>query len=438
MVKNNLIVFFFLLIFALIFSAISVYTGFEEGFFILISIIGLILIAYNTMWGFAAVLFTANLFNPSVRIAFVNIYVSNALIIITVAFMILDRLLGRREKLNHTPLELPLMLFTIFAIVTLNMDTLSIQLKRIMAYTIFTLSFLMTVNLINSRKQLNRVLDLMYYATLAGSIYIIYTFIFLRFRGSVMRGFGNFVNPNAAGEYLILVLPIIIYYAVKRQNLLYRLGIPVMVFALVATVSRAAIVSLVLAFVVINTFFKKNYWYFLGTVLFIIALLFYPPVYSRLMNIINFTDNSLLARVTLWTDALRQFSQNYIVGVGAGNFFGSALPFDAKTFNGAFNQFLTVLVEMGVIGFVLYLWTTVTLFISNLQALFKNKDRYLKNIALSVLTSVLAFQSLSMAEDPLMAIMANWAYGIILGIMYYTWKEAMNEDTGDISHISGE
>ncbi|MFA5479242.1 MAG: O-antigen ligase family protein [Candidatus Muiribacteriota bacterium] len=434
--QSNKIIYSILLLFYLFFLSFLIANQKTElVFFVLIVTAGTLLLAYNALYGMFAIFLSANIFNPSLRIGFINIYAANALIIVTFIFLLLNRVTNRQSKFFHSNLELPLVIFVIISVLSIRQDTISVQAKRIMAYGIFMLSYIVTVNIISTKKELVKLLNYIFIASIPGALYVLYTFVFSPFRGAALRGYGAFVNPNAYGIYGLVLLPVIIYWGIYKKNPFYFFSTIIIGAAFVSTISRAAIFSLFFSFVLVNTFFKKNYWYFIFSLLLFIAIIFYPPVNERVQNILNFTDTSLLARVTLWYDAISQFKSVPFAGLGSGNFFGSALPYDSKMFNGAFNQFLTILAENGLVGFIVYLWLTLITLFYPLKLYFNSNNEFAKNMVLGILMSILAFQGLSMAEDPLMAIMSNWAYGVLLGILYILWRFEQNESSDNFSYL---
>ncbi|MGM0609127.1 MAG: O-antigen ligase family protein [Candidatus Muiribacteriota bacterium] len=436
--KNNLnqtFIFAFVLFYLIFISFVIVNFDYEIVFFILIFTAGTFLLLYEPLYALIGVFFCANIFNPSLRLGFINIYASNALLIASFIFLILNRITGRGKNFFHTNAELPVFLFFIIALSTIRPDTITEQTKRILAYGVFFLSYIVSVNMLKDKKTLIKFLEIIFHISFIGSVYVLYTFIFSPFLGAALRGYGAFINPNAYGVYMLCFLPLFIYFAFKKNIIIYKFQSLIMVFGFVSTISRSAIFSLAVSFVFINVFFKRNYWYFLFSFLLFLTIIFYPPVFERVQDIATFTDQSLLARITLWKDAINQFKTSPLAGIGAGNFIGSALPYDSRPFNGAFNQFFTILAEMGVIGFFVYLWFTVIVIFYMIKGYFAIKSRFYANLILAILCSTIAFQSLSFAEDPLMAIMANWAYGIIIGIFYAIWRFELYESDDNISHI---
>ncbi|PLX16139.1 MAG: hypothetical protein C0601_10975 [Candidatus Muiribacterium halophilum] len=416
--KSAIFIFIFLLIFGALISFLMVDQNYESAFFVIIIFASVLLLSFSLLYGLVGIFLMANLFNPSLKIGFINIYASNALIIVTFFLLFINILTSKRKKLIHTSIELPFTLFAIYALSTLRPSTLPGQSKRIMAYLLFVCAYFITVNLLTNRKKIDYLNKVIFFSSSLGSIYVLYTFFFRPFRGSNLRGYGMFGNPNAFGEYMLVLFPLLVFFSLNKRNFLLKACLMISFMGFISSISRTAISSLLVSFVLINVFFKRNYLYFITSIIVIIAILAYPPVYERFVGVINLTDTSILSRVTLWKDAWSQFKANTLLGIGVGNFIGSAIPYDSKPFNNAFNMYLTILVEMGVIGFFLYLWFWIILFRDMIKSYYTKISVSEKNFVLTVITSCFAFQFLSLAEDPLIAIMANWTIGVVVGIFY--------------------
>ena len=434
-IKNKFILTAFLILFCIITSYLIVFIDYEVGLFFIIVISGTCLLLFDPIYALYGVFFTANIFNPSIRISFVNIYASNALIILAFVFLVFNKLIGKKKKLLYSTIDLPMIFFIIYIFSSIKLNSISIQSKRVMAYVVFSLMYFVSLNILDSREKIMKMLRVILFSSFAGSLIIIYTFYFSRFRGSDLRGFGNFGNPNAAGQYLISVIPFLFYFVINKKNPIYKIMFFFISFSLMLTLSRASIFSLMISFVFMVTIFKKNYWYFLFAVICSAGVIFYPPVWERLLNIINLKDNSLLARITLWGDALSQFADSPLFGIGVGKFMGSALPYDSKTFNIAFNMFITILTENGVTGLLLYLWIWAGVFFSSFRFYFNSVDIDFSKLSFFVIISLIAINIMSLAEDPIVAIMANWVTGFNFALIFLLRSYSI-ENPDNISHIS--
>lgn len=421
--KRNLYFFIVLFLITIISSYLLVFVSYKAAFSLIIIFASSLLLSYNPRLGFILIFASANLYNPSLRIGFINIYLSNALILVTGVFFVFHYFLLGSKPLNHTPVELPIMLFFILAITTIRPATIDNQLKRIMAYGIFTTSYFLTVNLIRNKEHIWVLLKGIYFTTLAGSFYTIYTFMMSPFRGKTFRGYGAFINPNTLGHYMVIVLPLLAVYLIYRKKTVLYIGMIPIVLSFLSSISRTAILSLFLSVVFYNLLFKRNYWYFLGLFLFSVAILFVPAVNSRFLSVITLHDTSVLARIAIWKDAIRQFSQSPFYGVGVGNFFGSAVPYDSKIFNNAFNMFMTVLVEMGAVGILIYIYFWAEIFKYVFKMAKNSTDNLFKSLSKATFVVIISFHLISFSEDPLIAILSNWVIGVSIGLFFSIWKQ---------------
>lgn len=107
----------------------------------------------------------------------------------------------------------------------------------------------------------------------------------------------------------------------KFQNKFYILLLPI-VLALFFTYSYAAWVSVILAIIIIFTVsnnFSRKYFYILG--LMFLSLIFILRDTTKFQDLINYSSRSSLAsRAMIWQSAEKILSDNYILGIGPGNF----------------------------------------------------------------------------------------------------------------------
>lgn len=79
---------------------------------------------------------------------------------------------------------------------------------------------------------------------------------------------------------------------------------------------------------------------------------------ARISNIISPTEMGSQFRLDLWNLGLQQFYESPILGIGYGGYFASALPgYEEGTYTimGIHNSYLSILVQMGVMGFLSFI-----------------------------------------------------------------------------------
>ncbi|HUW22539.1 MAG TPA: O-antigen ligase family protein [bacterium] len=259
-----------------------------------------------------------------------------------------------------------------------------VQLKRLsfplvlflsMAY----ISFLFSTNRFNSRNEIFNLLNyffLFYLVTtiikkkkrqnlirlvLLVGIFLSITGIYQFIRGNVAAG--TMVNPNILAGYLTMVIPfttgliLSLSNSINREfiksHLFYLVGWLLMVACLFLTKSPGGIIGVILGICVIlyfkhgkQIFIKFRYIFIAIAVVIVILLLFK----LRQLQVYN--------RLLCWWGALRMVYQRPLIGVGLGGFETAYARYKLTGLNPlyAYNYFLQLAAEMGVVGLGVFLW----------------------------------------------------------------------------------
>lgn len=198
------------------------------------------------------------------------------------------------------------------------------------------------------------------YVSIGSTVYI-----YLTSQNSSSRYAGAGINAVELALILALGMPIAWHLAVTAGSslkdrifrILHYTYIPASLFATILTASRMAVIAVVPALLyIVGTSYRLKPLYRL--LIFLIlggALLFLLPyipqsAIERLATI----DDSIEAldfggRMTLWRASFRIYSEHPVLGIGSG-----ALHRSSELGGAAHNTFLSVLAELGIIGFILF------------------------------------------------------------------------------------
>lgn len=168
-------------------------------------------------------------------------------------------------------------------------------------------------------------------------------------------------NVNDIALVLSLGIPLAFYIASKRSHWIkiwLALGYLILgPTAIMLTSSRTGIVVMAIAFSALPLFFRRLTLTakVMTVIVLVVAVCFavnYVPQQSwdRVSTLFaSLRAGDLNSRELTWQSGLRAFSRDYLVGVGAGGFqAGVGSDFTAH------NTFLAVLVEQGILGFVVF------------------------------------------------------------------------------------
>jgi O-antigen ligase len=195
---------------------------------------------------------------------------------------------------------------------------------------------------------------------------------------SINRYAASGFNPNDLGLILALGIPLAWHLAViegegkysyilKIVNLAY---LPAATIAILLTASRGALVaaSASILFVLgslnqLGRFRRILIFVMLVGALFVVQGMVPEASFQRLATMGDIiTTSDLPGRVTIWREGFAILSAHPLLGVGSGAFKAAAIG----TSKVAHNVFVSVLVELGIIGFILF---TIILVITVYQAL---------------------------------------------------------------------
>jgi O-antigen ligase len=179
---------------------------------------------------------------------------------------------------------------------------------------------------------------------------------------------GNFPNPGPLGGFLALILSLVFHELLQKSILktpvklvLYLITASLMLFVIIKSESRAAMLSVVIALAIVASYYGfkkwKNFKY---------SLLLLVPIFI-VIGLSKSTD-SINGRLLIWKISLLSFLERPFTGVGYGFFGVEYLNFQAEYFSKggtneeillagvneqAFNEFLKFVIENGLLGLIL-------------------------------------------------------------------------------------
>jgi O-antigen ligase len=212
-------------------------------------------------------------------------------------------------------------------------------------------------------------------------------------------------DPNDLATTLAIGIPLAYYLINKEKNkLLYivsLLYIPFALFGIVLTASRGGLVVAMIALTVIPlTFFKINNYnkrviiiFFVLCIIFI--MLWLPDNYQNIeSNIERITETpqriqegDLSYRNVIWKAGWNAFKESPIIGVGSRGFRHSVEKY-LYTRKAPHNAYLSVLVDTGVIGFLLFMIAFVIAIAPNIKLSYFDKITHLILFATLVIALV--------------------------------------------------
>ncbi len=218
----------------------------------------------------------------------------------------------------------------------------------------------------------------------------------------VFKTTGSFSNPGHLGGFLALSLIISLSfwkeqkYTLKNKNIIYPCILVIQVLSLILSDSRAAWLAVIVSLFFLYYFrvFSRNYFFKLIPFVLIVILLASLYCYKK---------ESADVRILTWNSSLLMISDAPIFGHGIGSFASNYMPYQAQFLDEhstgkypliadnnilAFNEFIHLACEQGLIGMIIFFGLLASAFTT------KNKSTHLQ-IARSSLICLCVFASFS-------------------------------------------
>ncbi|MFA6437036.1 MAG: O-antigen ligase family protein [Candidatus Paceibacterota bacterium] len=236
------------------------------------------------------------------------------------------------------------------------------------------------------------------------------------------RLYGSFFYPNSLAFFLVFIIAILLFQFSQSRKIetkfLYGLFTLIIFLVLLGTYTRGAWLGGILVFLVFGLVkFRKI---LLGGVLLIVLMcLFVPIIQERVGDVVSLEPfSSLFWRIKLWQGMIDFFMQKPILGHGLNAF--QVLSQDLQGLSilpapEAHNDYLKLLIELGIAGFILYFAINIKLLIFNLKNFLKNKDKFLKDASLLAVILVGVFILMAFGDNIMRGTATEWCLFAYLG-----------------------
>ncbi len=281
----------------------------------------------------------------------------------------------------------------------------------------FVLFYIVVVNAIETRRQLDALVFFMMGAGVLVALYGFYQFLFPGKFGGVwvdtdmfsdiaFRVYSTFGNPNVLGEYFLLVIPIgVAYFFTSKKpimKLIYFGAVSAMMLCLVLTYSRGCWLGIMAAAGVFLVLLDRRF--ILLGILALIAMPFVLPdtIINRFMSIGNMADTSTSYRVSIWFGTIAMLKDYWLSGIGPGQAAYNRV-YPAYGYNGvsaphSHNLFLQIMCDTGICGIFVFCLMIIRYFRDTLSAVKNAKTRENRILAIGATSSIVGFMVQSMFD----------------------------------------
>lgn len=256
-------------------------------------------------------------------------------------------------------------------------------------------------------------------AVLSGLSQYFFGYEFLRNRGIGDIGGGvypissSFTHYNNFGGYLVVVLSLMVALLLRdssfglKDSCLLILSMFSTV-AIILTFSRGSWIAMVISFIFVSIFARKNFRRLIPVFLVIIVMFLFPAFQERLFLIFKASGDK--NRFLYWHAALKMIQEHPFLGMGVGTFmtnFSKYLPNLYPAY--AHNCFLQVWAETGVFSFVSFMAFVILLVRLGIKKFLVSKDFLL----LGLLSGAVGFLVHSFFDTNL--------YSLQLAVLFWVW-----------------
>lgn len=295
---------------------------------------------------------------------------------------------GKRPLLMPDKLGFPLLLFVLSLAASLLFSHDRGDSARIMLFFVSALIFMYVIAAdITDEKRLKKLMAFIYIAVMVTSAYAVIQRVFGLVYASASftdltlnsnmpgRVTSTLDNPNNFSEFIVLFMPLCAAFAGAQKkpvmSVMLFVGLALPAVGILMTYSRSGWVSLALAAAVYVWLRNKK----LIPVLIVLALLAIPflpsSIISRLTNVFTsyfgsgYIDSSVNHRFSLWAGVMDMIRDFGITGIGLGpESFAIVYPNYSLSgaIDGAYHTqslYFELIVELGVLGFVSFIWMAV-------------------------------------------------------------------------------
>ncbi|MBI4723069.1 MAG: O-antigen ligase family protein [Candidatus Stahlbacteria bacterium] len=320
-------------------------------------------------------------------------------------------------------------------------------LEQSLHFLVFILFFIVASSILESEEQLFKLALVIIFS------FTIYTLMVLKgyFTGGMtfiggLRGIKmgkGYAHANLIAYLLNPVISLALGIFLVSKNkwlktfLMTVLG--AMFFAIVLTLSRGgwiAIGCIIIYYFIKTKNIKKNLPIF---ILILIVLLYknlYLIIKFRFGTTFTLAFSALVGRIHLWKSAIRIIADNFLVGVGVGNYqiikyeYGFPWLFDPLKSRSTHNLFLEIFANLGIIGFVLFFLLCFMIFfkLNRKVKSVGNKDDYLNGIMLGIAGGLIGYIIHGIVDCPIANQSALTILGLLLAMGVSAARIAQNHD----------
>ena len=247
------------------------------------------------------------------------------------------------------------------------------------------------------------------------------------------RMYATLYNPNLLSAFLLMVMALTasltIWSENMRQRLLYVGLFTIFTLCLVLTYSRGAWISVLALVFYFGLVWDKRVWLLFLAVPLVLAF-YHGGVVTRIMSLFaNSEDTSISMRLDMWETTLEMIGDYPILGIGWGAFkyvypvYYEPIQEAGITIYHAHNMYLDIMVETGIVGFILYMWFFFGNVWYSLKYLAKKHSPFSDCLAMTAGATVFAITISGISDYDLFAAQISLSMWLLFGLFANSYCE---------------
>ena len=402
------------------------------GLILLIAIVSFITLFSKPILGVYTVSVVSIAFSPSIDIGFANLYFHQWIILLALlASLSSGLILANIHYSIKCKMNMPMMVFVGSILLSMshapNMVT---GVKSFLYISVFVASYYLVLLCINKESHLRIFIALLIITT------SIVCLISLMYYGPGRLGSVVLRNPNSFGNFLALVIPLVVTFLVygrlegeKKLSLAFL--VLLMFVNLFLTFSRSAWIGVFVSILSLFIIRPKGSSGFIVCGI-ISAVILFAPIHKRVFK--DISDPGAQYRIIKARIAYDKFKENPILGNGLGSFHYEAQFSNIWAYRAHStleNNYLLMLAEGGIVEFLAFLYLMVVFAKKCIVYLKMINDSFLYRVLLGSIMSIISTLAAGMFEDTLFFPKNNWLIGMLMGIVIVVgriYEERTKED----------
>lgn len=367
---------------------------------------------------------------------------------------------GKRKMYYLHDMGLPVTLFMIACVASLAFSFDRGDSFRILLFYVTALLLMYIISAdITTKERMMKLLGFIYIAVIITALFAFYqrimgvavsaslTDLDLN-KGVPGRVYGTLGNPNNYAEFLVMMTPLAAVFAANIKRAWIRIpfcaGVLFPILALFMTYSRSCWISMMITCIIFVYYANKK----LIPAFFLLCVAMIPllpnSIIVRLSTLLTMRDSSMVFRLYVWDGAIKMVRDYFVTGIGLGPGSFAVLYPDYANLHALVGVphshmvYMELVLELGVLGFVSFMWFMLRLWKDSACALLKTSSKLNKLVLIASISSLVGIAFAFGVEYVWYYPRTFFTYFILAGIALAAIRITKSEKAGFDKSENGE